>query len=570
MLMPGVTYSRTVQFTPRGPVVMHVMIGPRPQGLYRLRPVLSNGVIVGRERVTSMQRRFAASATVAGVNGDLFTWATGNPSGVLMQDGVLKSPPSSLRSSIGIDYAGGLHVDRVRFFGTWQGLRQRRRIRGLNSPLTSSGTMLYTPSWGPATPAAQGTVEAVISPFPETIPGVDLSGPVIRVARGGGTPIPPGGAVLVARGSEAPLLAAEAPVGQLVGVTTILRPEWTDMVDALGGGPVLVRRGRPVFRAFEEFPTDVLVPRQPRTAVGQRADGRILLVAVDGRQPGYSIGMTTFGLAQTLVRLGAVTASALDGGGSTTMAFDGKLLNRPSDPRGERAVSEGLFLFYYGVHAPPPAVSVLSPNGDGIDERQSLSFKVARPSSVTVRLVGPDGLPRHAETRRRQPGVYRFAWSGRRAGGSPELAGRWRWVVSAIDDTGQSSAVERSFALNPTLGFLRVRPSTMALRPRRGSVVASYRLAFRARVSATVETPSGALIGRLGRRSLGPGRGAFAWNARTASGALVFSGRYVLRVVAVNQFGRSELTRSFTVRRLAAPRVSRRASLRREARRARR
>ena len=58
-----------------------------------------------------------------------------------------------------------------------------------------------------------------------------------------------------------------------------------------------------------------------------------MLVAVDGRQPGYSIGLTNSELAQALVRLGAVRAMGLDSGGSTTMAFDGAVLNRPSDGR---------------------------------------------------------------------------------------------------------------------------------------------------------------------------------------------------------------------------------------------
>ena len=53
------------------------------------------------------------------------------------------------------------------------------------------------------------------------------------------------------------------------------------------------------------------------------------MVAVDGRQRGYSVGVTNFELAQQLVRLGAVTGTALDSGGSTTMAFNGKLLNQP-------------------------------------------------------------------------------------------------------------------------------------------------------------------------------------------------------------------------------------------------
>ena len=86
--------------------------------------------------------------------------------------------------------------------------------------------------------------------------------------------------------------------------------------------------------------------------MGQLANGRLVFVTVDGRRPGWSVGVTNFELAQILVRLGAVTGTALDSGGSSTMAFNGKLLNRPSDPVGVRAVGDALTLFYYGVIVP--------------------------------------------------------------------------------------------------------------------------------------------------------------------------------------------------------------------------
>ena len=70
---------------------------------------------------------------------------------------------------------------------------------------------------------------------------------------------------------------------------------------ASGGGPVLVRAGKPVFRANEQFTPDQLLARTARTAVGQLADGRLLLVTVDGAQPGYSAGVTNFELALELV-----------------------------------------------------------------------------------------------------------------------------------------------------------------------------------------------------------------------------------------------------------------------------
>jgi hypothetical protein len=67
------------------------MTAPRPGGLYALRPVLSNESVLGRETVTSMQKRISGATTVGGVNADLFTWNEGLPSGMFMESGVMKS-----------------------------------------------------------------------------------------------------------------------------------------------------------------------------------------------------------------------------------------------------------------------------------------------------------------------------------------------------------------------------------------------------------------------------------------------------------------------------------------------
>ena len=85
VLAPGVTYQRQLLFTPHGPEVIHVMTAPRPGGLYALRPMLSNDAVLGRETVTAMKRRASATATVGGVNADLFTPNEGLPSGMYME-----------------------------------------------------------------------------------------------------------------------------------------------------------------------------------------------------------------------------------------------------------------------------------------------------------------------------------------------------------------------------------------------------------------------------------------------------------------------------------------------------
>ena len=128
--------------------------------------------------------------------------------------------------------------------------------------------------------------------------------------------------------------------------------------------------------------------------------------------------MTNFELAQTMARLGVVTASALDAGGSSTMAFGGQLLSRPSDTGGERLVSEALLVIYYGVYAPATEPS-FSPNGDGAGERQRLEYKIVKPSTVTATLTGPDGVARTIDSGERKPGLYKFAFAGGRTGPAP-------------------------------------------------------------------------------------------------------------------------------------------------------
>jgi hypothetical protein len=506
---------------------------------------LSNDSIVGREKVTDMEKRVSTGATVAGVNGDLFNWNDGHPSGILMRDGVLEHPPLTDRTSVGIAQDGTLHTDRLSLLGYWRGLGARLRV-GLNDPPSENGFALFTHAYGAATPSASDAAEVVLHPFPNVTPNTDLVGVVADVVfpSSGKTAIPVDGAVLQARGSGASRLVADAPLGSSVTVRYTLNPVWDGIVGAIGGGPLIVKDGKAIFRANESFTTAQLGPHDPRTAVGQRADGKILLVAVDGRQPGYSAGMTNFELALAMTQLGAVSASALDAGGSTTMAFDGRLLNRPSDRSGERAVAEALVVAYTGIYAAPPSEPVLSPNGDGVAESETLSYKVVRPSTVQASLVGPDGVPVTLDSGQRTPGTYRFTWTG-----ADEPEGSWKLSVGATDDLGQTSIAERTFSLNNTLAKLALRPKALKLRKKRTLLLASFTLARPAKITATVETASGIVVRVLSRRSAQAGAQRVTWNGRSGSGAVAYTGSYRLHVSATNALGRSDLYAPFVARR---------------------
>jgi hypothetical protein len=564
-LFPGTTYEPGVQFTPHGPVALHVVRGPRPVGLYRLRPVLSNESVQRLESVTAMQRRLSSQATAVGINGDFYSFNDGRPNGIVMTDGALANAPNGNRSSAGITLDGTLDIRRVKLFGSWQGLALRHPVNTLNEEPRPNGTALFTPEWGSATPEIPDAVSVILSPFERATPNTDLLLGVSDFYEGGSAPLAPGTAVLVARGTAAQTLLAEAPLGTTMTVRLWFQPGWDTVTDAIGGGPVLVRDGAPVSRANEAFTTSQLAPRHPRSAVGQTADGRILLVAVDGRQTGYSIGMTNFELALAMARLGAVQAMALDGGGSTTMAFDSTVLNRPSEGR-ERPVSTALMLLYSGVYSSPPAASVYSPNGDGIGERQALSYKVVRPATVTVTLTAPDGAVAFQETVLREPATYSVAFPPPPPAppdieGVPPLPppppvppaeGRWTLTVASTDDLGQASTTTRRFWVNSTLGFVKVKPRTLLLRPTRGrSATVTWSQARVANVTVTVETPSGSVIRRVTKRRFQPGQAAVLWDGRLGNRKLAYGGTYRVRVTARNAVGTVSLERQLRVRRVA-------------------
>ncbi|MEJ7848773.1 MAG: phosphodiester glycosidase family protein [Pyrinomonadaceae bacterium] len=115
--------------------------------------------------------------------------------------------------------------------------------------------------------------------------------------------------------------------------------------DIVGGVPQLIRSGKIDITWEQEKSSKAFVEtRHPRTAVAKMKDGKFLMITVDGRQPGVSVGMNLNELAAYLLEIGAMDAMNLDGGGSTTMFLDGKVVNTPSGKGVERKVSDAILV----------------------------------------------------------------------------------------------------------------------------------------------------------------------------------------------------------------------------------
>ncbi|MEH0152816.1 phosphodiester glycosidase family protein [Limibacter armeniacum] len=117
---------------------------------------------------------------------------------------------------------------------------------------------------------------------------------------------------------------------------------WTPEM-AIGAGPMLITDGAINVTDAEEFFGEAsgvgVDVRHPRTAIGYTADGKVILLVVDGRQAGFATGVTMPELAAVMESLGAMGAINLDGGGSSSMVADGKAITSPSDAVGMRAVA---------------------------------------------------------------------------------------------------------------------------------------------------------------------------------------------------------------------------------------
>ena len=133
-------------------------------------------------------------------------------------------------------------------------------------------------------------------------------------------------------GNKTELLAIDKQGVMIVGKYSIDDLKERKIQEALSFGPTLVVNGK-----MTPMSGDGGWGIAPRTAIGQRQDGAIILLVIDGRGVG-SLGATLKETQEIMYQLGAVNAMNLDGGKSTTLYYDGEVRNTPSNSMGERAI----------------------------------------------------------------------------------------------------------------------------------------------------------------------------------------------------------------------------------------
>ncbi|MER5883740.1 phosphodiester glycosidase family protein [Streptomyces sp. NPDC001941] len=212
----------------------------------------------------------------------------------------------------------------------------------------ASEIVSFTPQYGSTTPRPgdKADITADDDPGAEAVVGPGGTVTALDPQGRGGTRVPAGGTVLQGVGDGAAWLRANATVGTALRVDTEARDErfgddiaLDASVDIVNGHYELVRNAA---YAYTGNNTD----SAPRTAIGADGAARTLLVTVSGRTT--RAGVTLDELARVMQDLGAVDALNLDGGGSTTMVLGQRIVNRPSDATGERAVADSVYAGFGG------------------------------------------------------------------------------------------------------------------------------------------------------------------------------------------------------------------------------
>lgn len=291
---------------------------------------------------------------LGGTNGGFYTVANGEPVGLTVSDGALLHDDEGLQA-VGFCADGGIRYGSAALHMSVHAENEEWTVAGWNRNATG-GFSAWTPDCAKSI-ALPAHSMCVLLDAPER-PGLscELNVTVVRIWESDGDAVTvPEDTLLLTTMPRDEETAWELPLAFREGAEMTLAitcaEGWEDVTSAVGILYPLLENG-------EEVPK-LTASAAPRTAIGLRGDGTLLLYAIDGRQSGYSIGAGLSHVAQRLRELGCVTAGALDGGGSTQLAafLPGEASLRMFNHTSEREVRKVSNYILFASSAEPSGIA---------------------------------------------------------------------------------------------------------------------------------------------------------------------------------------------------------------------
>ena len=311
----GVKHIKLTKYYDSQPVRINVVeIDRKLAKDYTLTPALASDTLNNRRTISTIAKN---SNSIIALNGTFFKPQTGVPLGTLMINGKMYTGPIYDRVAFGI-FDDGYDVARVKWEGSLKSHDITVKVDNINQPrMLATYVLAYTSDWGKFAPPAPkyGLQFAVEKDRITKISTASLE-------------IPHDGYVIVGPSS----VLKSFRIDDKISFETSTNPEWKNVRHIISGGPYLVKDGE-VYVDMTAEKLGAIGGKNPRSAIGYTEDGDLILVAVDGRE-GRSVGMTLMQLARFMKSIGCVGAINLDGGGSTVMYVNGKVVNKPAQTGG--------------------------------------------------------------------------------------------------------------------------------------------------------------------------------------------------------------------------------------------
>lgn len=289
----------------------------------QLSPATAADALARKATISTIARR---NNSIVAINGTFFKPQTGVPLGTLMINKKMYTGPIYDRVAMGI-FDNGYDMARIQLNATLKTWNASIKVDNINQPRTlSTYVLVYTPEWSKIAP-----------PCPKYGKQIAVQDNKIIEVSTSQLKIPENGFVVVGPAQQLDKIAQSKDVK--LDISTM--PEWDNVNHIISGGPYLVKKGQ-TFVDIKEQKLGSIGGRNPRTAVGYTANNHLIIVTVDGREKS-SIGMTLNELASFMKSIGCYNAMNLDGGGSTVLYVNGKVVNHPQ-VKGGIALSNALTL----------------------------------------------------------------------------------------------------------------------------------------------------------------------------------------------------------------------------------
>ncbi|MCX6151832.1 MAG: phosphodiester glycosidase family protein [Ignavibacteriales bacterium] len=334
---PGVIYYHD-QIIEGGPWNFDILKIDLKNPFLKLESVKAKDNLFSFETMSSASKRYDKEGhkIVGAINGDFYNTATGEPTNIQIIDGQLIYKPIN-RVAFAMDEFKHPLLETFNYSASLLVTKDSSvSIANLNQLFESGKATLYNSFFGSSTHSPKGTNEITIQPINGWVVNDTMECIVTKADTNGNSSIQKTYSVISGSGQAGKYLA-KANVGDTLKLIILIKPALYKLMQAVGGNVKLVTNG---------IPNSENGDRHPRTAVGFSKDSlTIYFITVDGRQPGWSVGMSYYELGKYMKdKWNVYQGINLDGGGSTTMVVRGALKNKPSDGGGERTVANGVFI----------------------------------------------------------------------------------------------------------------------------------------------------------------------------------------------------------------------------------